>query len=257
MQLAGKVALITGASSGIGAATSIAFAKAGARLSLTGRNMENLTEVSRQCTKHSQHGEPFMVLGELTDENDLEGIVLQTMAKYGRLDILVNNAGVLETGTIETTSMEQYDRVMNVNVRSVYALTRLCVPHLAASKGNIVNVSSVNGLRSFAGVLAYNISKSALDQFTRCVALELAPKQVRVNSVNPGVTITELQKRGGMDEQAYAAFLERSKTTHALGRPGEAEEVANAITFLASDAASFITGANLPVDGGRHAMCPR
>jgi len=128
---------------------------------------------------------------------------------------------------------------------------------LVKTKGNVVNISSVNGIRSFPGVLAYNISKAALDQFTRCVALELAPKQVRVNSVNPGVTITELQKRGGLNEEAYANFLEKSKQTHALGRPGEAEEVAKAIAFLASDNASFSTGVSLPVDGGRHAMCPR
>ena len=109
----------------------------------------------------------------------------------------------------------------------------------------------------FPGVLAYNVSKAALDQFTRCVSLELAAKQIRVNSVNPGVIITELQKRGGVDDERYAKFLEHSRTTHALGRPGEASEVAMAIAFLASDDATFSTGVTLPVDGGRHAMCPR
>jgi len=118
-------------------------------------------------------------------------------------------------------------------------------------------VSSVNGIRSFPGVLAYNVSKAAVDQFTRCVALELAPKGVRVNSVNPGVIITELQRRGGLDQEAYVKFLEHAKVTHALGRPGEVKEVAAAIAFLASDEASFSTGISLPVDGGRHAMCPR
>lgn len=175
----------------------------------------------------------------------------------GQLDVLINNAGILETGTIETTSLEQYDRVMATNVRSIYHLTMLAVPHLIASKGNIVNVSSVNGIRSFPGVLAYNLSKTAVDQFTRCVALELATKGVRCNSVNPGVTVTNLHKRGGMNAEAYAKFLEHSRTTHAMGRAGQAEELAEAIAFLASDAASFMTGVNMPVDGGRHAMCPR
>ncbi|MGH0170978.1 UNVERIFIED_CONTAM: hypothetical protein FKN15_060120 [Acipenser sinensis] len=160
-------------------------------------------------------------------------------------------------GSIETTNMEQYDRVMNINVRSVYHLIHLAVPHLINSKGCIVNVSSVNGQRSFPGVLAYCMSKSAIDQFTRCTALELASKQVCVNSVCPGVIITEVHKRAGLDEEQYAKFLEKCKETHALGRPGEVDEVAQAIAFLSSDAASFITGVNLPVDGGRHAMCPR
>lgn len=118
-------------------------------------------------------------------------------------------------------------------------------------------MSSVNGMRSFPGVLAYNMSKAALDQFTQCVALELADRGVRVNSVNPGVVITNIHKRGGMDDATYAAFLEHSKSTHALGRPGNAIEVAETIAFLGSERASFITGAIVPVDGGRHSMCPR
>lgn len=251
--LAGKVAIITGASSGIGAATAVMFSKLGAQLVLTGRNQANLESVASQC----EGTQPVTVVADLDKEEDVENILKVTMETKGSLDILINNAGVLEMGSIEATSMEQYDRVMNTNVRAIYQLTMLAVPHLVKTEGCIVNVSSVNGLRSFPGVLAYNISKSALDQMTRCVALELAPKKVRVNSVNPGVVVTNLQKRGGMSDEAYASFLLRSKETHALGRPGEPHEVASAIAFLASDAAAFTTGASLPVDGGRHAMCPR
>uniref|UniRef100_A0AAY3ZVB9 Ketoreductase domain-containing protein n=1 Tax=Denticeps clupeoides TaxID=299321 RepID=A0AAY3ZVB9_9TELE len=250
-----KVALITGASSGIGAATSVLFAKLGARLALNGRDVENLADVARQCADRG--AEPLLVPGDLTDDETVRKTVERTVAHFGRLDVLVNSAGILAMGSIETTDLEQYDKVMNVNVRSVYHLTHLCVPHLIRTKGSIVSVSSVNGQRSFPGVLAYCMSKSAIDQFTRCVALELASKQVRVNSVCPGVIITEVHKRAGLDADEYAKFLERCKTTHALGRPGEADEVAHAIAFLASDAATFITGVNLPVDGGRHAMCPR
>ncbi|XP_018584164.1 uncharacterized protein LOC108920120 isoform X4 [Scleropages formosus] len=195
--------------------------------------------------------------GDLTDEEMVKMLVEQTISRYGRLDVLVNSAGILTMGSIETTDLAQYDKVMNINVRSVYHLTQLCVPHLIQTKGSIVNVSSVNGQRSFPGVLAYCMSKSAIDQFTRCTALELASKQVRVNSVCPGVIITEVHRRAGLDEEQYAKFLERCKETHALGRPGKVEEVASAIAFLASDAASFITGINMPIDGGRHAMCPR
>ncbi|CAO1389882.1 unnamed protein product [Diamesa serratosioi] len=255
MNFTGKVVLITGASSGIGAQTAVKFAKLGATLCLTGRKIENLEKVAEECSVDGK--KPLLIPGDITVEVDTKRILEETIKKYGQLDVLVNNAGIIETGTIETTSMEQYDRVMNTNIRSMYCLTMLAVPHLIKTQGNVVNVSSVNGIRSFPGVLAYNLSKASVDQFTRCVALELASKNVRVNSVNPGVTVTNLHKRGGMSEENYVKFLEHSKTTHALGRPGTADELANAILFLASSNASFITGASLPVDGGRHAMCPR
>ncbi|XP_041979852.1 3-oxoacyl-[acyl-carrier-protein] reductase FabG-like [Aricia agestis] len=254
MNFAGKVVIVTGASSGIGAATAVFLSRLGAKLSLIGRNVENLQKVNKDCEKSTS---TFTITADLTKEGDIENIVKSTVDHYGQIDVLVNNAGIIETGSIENTSLAQYDRLMNTNVRSIYHLTMMAVPHLLKSKGNIVNVSSVNGIRSFPGVLAYNVSKAAVDQFTRCVALELAPKGVRVNCVNPGVILTELQKRGGLNDEQYQAFLERSKQTHALGRPGKPEEVAATIAFLASDLASNITGASVPVDGGRHAMCPR
>ncbi|XP_071978887.1 3-oxoacyl-[acyl-carrier-protein] reductase FabG-like isoform X2 [Engystomops pustulosus] len=256
ISLRGKVCLVTGASSGIGASTALLFARLGARLALSGRNEEKLQETSQGCEEICKE-KPLLVPGDLTDEARVRGMVEQTVAHYGQLDVLVNNGGILSMGSIETTTLEDYDRVMNVNVRSLFHLTHLAVPHLIKTKGNIVNVSSVNGQRSFPGVLAYCVSKSAVDQLTRCAALELASKQVRVNAVCPGVIVTELQRRAGLDEEQYSQFLQRCQQTHALGRPGTVEEVAQTIAFLASDAASFITGVTMPVDGGRHAMCPR
>ncbi|TDG46630.1 hypothetical protein AWZ03_006942 [Drosophila navojoa] len=251
-----KVIIVTGASSGIGAATAVHLASLGGLLVIVGRNVEKLKETADNIL--SVGGAPALqVQADMDKEADVEQIMAATLKQYGRLDVLINNAGIIEMATIETTSLAQYDRVMNTNVRSVYQLTMLATPELIKTKGSIVNVSSVCGLRAFPGVLAYNMSKSAVDQFTRCVALELAPKGVRVNSVNPGVIITELQKRGGLDDEGYAKFLERAKETHALGRAGNVQEVAAAIAFLASDDASFTTGVNLAVDGGRHAMCPR
>lgn len=255
-KLSGKVAIITGASSGIGAATAVLFSRLGAELCLSGRNLENLEKTAKKC-EEATNKRPFLVLAELCDESAAERLVSETIKKFGRLDILINNAGIQKIGSIETMSLEQYDSVMSINVRSLLHLTKLATPHLIKTKGNIVNVSSVNGLRSFAGVLAYSISKASVDQITRCVALELAPKQVRVNCVNPGVVITELQKRAGLNEDQYAAYLVRAKETHALGRPGDPDEVASAIAFLASDESSFTTGTTLPIDGGRQAMCPR
>ncbi|KAK6617696.1 hypothetical protein RUM44_005284 [Polyplax serrata] len=256
MSFLGKVVLITGASSGIGRETAIKFSKLGASLALSGRNSSALDEVSKECGKAAQK-EPLIVLGDITNESIPPKIMKDVVGHFRQLDVLVNCAGILENGSIENTSLEQYDRMFNINVRCIYHLTMLAVPHLVKTKGNIVNVSSVAGSKSFPNVLSYCMSKAAIDQFTRCTALELAPKGVRVNAVNPGVIITELHKRAGMQDDAYKQFLERSKETHALGRPGQASEVADVITFLASDSASYITAENVHVDGGRHAMCPR
>ena len=173
------------------------------------------------------------------------------------LDVLVHSAGILINGSIETLSVSDYDRIMNINTRSAFLLTQLCTPHLIASRGNVVHISSVTGLRSFPGVLGYCVSKAALDQLVRCAALDLADRGVRVNAVNPGVIVTEVHKSSGMSEEAYQRFLEHCKTTHALGRVGGADEVAALIGFLASDEASFITGQTIAIDGGRSIMCPR
>ena len=251
--LSGKVALITGSGSGIGTATAILFARRGAKLSLVDRDEVNLQRVGDECVRvgPADAERPLTVVAELTCEADVINLVDATVKKFGRLDILVNNAGISELGTIETTSLEQYDRVMGVNVRSAFQLTMLCVPHLIATRGSIVNVSSVGGTRSACGCLVYSMSKSAVSQLTRCTALELASSGVRVNSVNPGVTVTELHKRAGMSDEQYTKFIERQKEIYPMRRVGDPEEIAQAIAFLAcSSASSFITGEHLHVDGG-------
>ncbi len=159
------------------------FSRLGADLAITGRNQAELEATAARCRQENASVQTLLIAADLGVEADARRVMEATVAKYGKLDVLVNNAGVLEMGTIETTSLEQYDRVMNINVRAMYHLTMLATPHLISARGNVVNVSSVNGMRSFPGVLAYNVSKAAVDQFTRCVALELAPKQVRVNAV--------------------------------------------------------------------------
>ncbi|KAG5324738.1 DCXR reductase, partial [Acromyrmex heyeri] len=252
MSFAGKVVLITGASSGIGAETAIQLAQLGASLSITGRNKHNLEKVAEQCGQ----SKPFIVTGDLANKNDVKNIIDSTIKRYGKLDVLINNAGTWEAGGIESTSLEKFDNIMNVNVRSVFQLTALAVTHLIKTKGNIVNVSSLAGLRSGVGFLAYYMSKAALDQFTRCVALELASQQVRVNAVNPGLIKTDIFRNSGMNQEQLKNFFEQFKNIHALGRNGDTLEVAKAIIFLASDDASFMTGVTLPVDGGAHVLSP-
>ena len=147
--------------------------------------------------------------------------------------------------------------MMTLNVTTPVMLLQGCLPLLEAAKGAVVNVSSVAGTRAFPGIFSYCLSKAAIDQATRCAALELAARQIRVNAVNPGVIVTELHRRGGMADEAYRAFLEKAKSTHPIGRPGEPEEVAEAIWFLGTPASSFITGVTLAVDGGRAETCLR
>ena len=247
-----KVAIVTGASSGIGRATARLFACHGAKVALVGRNQTALDE-----TRSTLVTEGITVPADVTVEKDCEKIVHEAIAKFGRLDILVNAAGIIANGTIENTTFQQWDDMFKINVRSVFYLMHLAIPHLIETKGNIVNVSSVNGQRSFPNVLAYCSSKAALDHLTRCAALEVASKGVRVNAVCPGVTVTQLHRRGGMDEAAYQKFLEHSKETHPLGRVGNAEEIAEMILFLASPRANWITGVTYLVDGGRGQTCLR
>ncbi|XP_014101139.2 uncharacterized oxidoreductase TM_0325-like [Bactrocera oleae] len=254
MSLAGKVVIVTGASSGIGAATAEAFAKQGSKVVLVGRNETNLKATEAACKAANSKAELLSFIADVTV--DAERIINTTIEKFGQLNVLVNNAGVGERGSILDIDVDHFDRILNTNLRAVFLLTKFAAPHLVKTQGNIVNVSSVAGLRSFPGGLVYCTSKAALDQFTRCNALDLAPMNVRVNAVNPGVIITDIHRRSGWSEAEYATFLEHSKSTHALGRVGDANEVADAILFFASDSSSFITGATLPIDGGKHAMCP-
>ena len=249
-----KCVLVTGATSGIGQAVAQSFLASGARVAAVGRNQMALDELLG-VSEHN--GELLKVRADVTDNEQLSEAVELVAEKFGRLDVLVNAAGHISSGTIEDTSLPAWDAMMNVNLRAPFFLMQLCAPYLVRTKGNVVNISSVTGLRSFPGVLAYCVSKAGLDQLTRCAALELAAKGVRVNAVNPGVVVTEIHKRGGMNEDAYAKFLEHSRSTHPLGRVGDPVEIASLVLFLASAKASWITGATYSIDGGRALTCAR
>jgi NAD(P)-dependent dehydrogenase (short-subunit alcohol dehydrogenase family) len=252
---ANKVAIVTGASSGIGRATALVLAAGGARVALVARESKSLDDVRAEIGHTG--GESIAVVADLVKDEAASEIVSATVARYGALDILVNAAGIIAMGTTDSTPDELWDGVMALNVRAPFRLMRDAFPYLKERKGAVVNVSSVNGRRVFPNLAAYNTSKAALDQLTRCAAIEWAPHGVRVNAVNPGVTVTNLHRRSGMSEDAYAAFLARSKETHPLGRPGQASEIAAFIAFLASDQAGWVTGETIAIDGGRHLTCAR
>jgi len=251
-----KVAIVTGASSGIGRATAALFAKKGSKVIAVGRNEKELNALRDEI----QEKESLFLkvhLADVCEETQAEKIIIDAVDTFGKIDVLVNSAGIILNGTIENTTLDDWDKMMNINLRTVFFMMQKSVPHLEKTKGNIVNISSVAGLRAFPNVLAYCVSKAAIDQLTRCSALELAPKKIRVNAVNPGVVVTNIHKRGGMEDDQYENFLNHSKTTHPLGRVGEPSEVAELVYFLASKKASWITGATYSIDGGRALTCAR
>ena len=255
----GKTAIVTGASSGIGRATSKMLYRSGAKVVAFARNLSRLESLKRECEADipGQGAVMFVVSGDVTKDTDRQRLFDAALRNFGAVDILINAAGTIANGTIENTSESQWDEMFDINLRSVFRMMQIAMPHLIKSKGNIVNVSSITGVRAFPNVLAYCVSKAGVDQLTHCAALETASKGVRINAVNPGVVITNLHKAGGMNEKQYDEFLDHSKLTHPLGRAGSPEEIASLILFLASDTASWITGASYSIDGGRAQTCFR
>jgi len=247
--------IVTGASSGIGRATALRFGRDGAAVLAVARDPRALDDV---CAAIEQEGgRAVPCVADVTSTEAPAAILHAALDAFRGLSALVNAAGIIASGTIESTADEAWDQMIDVNLRASFRMMRAAAPALTDSRGAIVNVSSVTGLRAFPGVLAYCVSKAGVDQLTRCAALELAAKGVRVNAVNPGVVVTNLHRRSGMAEDNYAAFLEHSKETHPLGRAGTADEIAELIAFLASERAGWITGETISIDGGRHLTCAR
>jgi NAD(P)-dependent dehydrogenase (short-subunit alcohol dehydrogenase family) len=250
-----QTVVVTGASSGIGRAAALRFGRENAAVVAVGRSAPALHEVEREI--EAAGGRALLVEADVTAAGAPDAIVRQAMAAFGAIHTIINAAGIIANGTIENTTDAAWDEMLDINLRAPFRLMRAAAPHLIAVRGSVINVSSVTGLRAFPGVLAYCVSKAGVDQLTRCAALEMAPHGVRVNAVNPGVVVSNLHRRSGMDEEKYAAFLERSSTTHPLGRAGRPEEIADLIAFLASDRAGWITGETISIDGGRHLTCAR
>lgn len=237
-----KVVVVTGAGSGIGAQTAKRFVEAGAKVVLVGRTKQKLEQVAASLPAER-------VLVAPTDVADPQAVArLAALIKQqlGRIDILVNNAGIVVQGHAHELGIEDWNKQMATNLNGVFNMVHNFIPDLLATKGNVVNVSSVSGLGGDWGMSFYNAAKGAISNFTRSLAMDYGVQGVRVNAVCPGLVETDMSKGIQDDPQALAKFRERTP----LQRPGKADDIASAILFLASEQASYITGVNLPVDGG-------
>lgn len=247
MDFAEQVILITGATSPIGADAARHFSKLGAKAAIVGRNEQRLNEVVERIEKYGA-SKPLVIVADVT--KDAERIVNETIKHFGRIDVLLNNAGPSVLDNILSMEMSEFDEIFNTNTRSAIILSKLCVPHLEKTKGNIVNVSSVAALSPVRNLFTYSISKAALDQFTKCAALDLAPKGIRVNSINPAQIRTPILETI-MSRELAEQWFEACKVKYPIGRIGEVSDTSAAIAFFANkNAASFLNGISLKVDGG-------
>lgn len=237
-----KVVVVTGAGSGIGAASARRFAEEGANVVLIGRTREKLNNTFASL----KAGDHLVVVADVSQREEVESLQEQVRQHYGRVDVLVNNAGVTTSGKIHQASDDDWKKVMSTDLDGVFYCTRAFMPLLLENGGNVINISSVSGLGGDWGMSIYNAAKGAITNFTRALAMDYGKDGVRVNAICPGLTITDMTEDMKQNAQLMAKFNERI----ALGRAGEAEDIAAAIAFLASDDARYITGVNLPVDGG-------
>jgi len=248
MSFTDKIILVTGASSGIGAEVAIQFSKLGATVAMVGRNEKRLKAVAEKI-RAADAPEPLLILADVTTETDR--IINETIKKFGGIDVLVNSAGIMEFSDELLGTLEIFDHMMNVNLRSVVALTKAAIPYLEMSKGNVVNISSIAALKATRRATGYAVSKAALDHFTRCAAVELAPKRIRVNAVSPGATETAFFENGGMNTVVAEDLREQCRQAYPFGRICSVQDISKAIIFLADERTNFITGHNLLVDGGK------
>ena len=249
MRLTGKVAIITGAGAGIGRATALLFAKEGAKVVVADYDSEAGAETVNIIRKEG--GEAKFVQVDVSKATDAERMARTTVETYGKLDILVNNAGIyMQADAVETTE-EDWDRILDVNLKGAFLCSKYCVPEMIkGGGGSIVNIGSEAGLVGIKNQVAYNVSKSGIIALTRSMAVDFAAHHIRVNCVCPGTTETPLVKAAlerAPDPAAARRALEEVRPANRLGRP---EEIAAGILYLASDESLYATGSILSIDGG-------
>lgn len=254
-EFSGKVVIVTGSNSGFGEATALLLASKGASVTLCGRDEDRLNSVLDKVVKaNGGNKDRFLAIpGDLNDSKIRKEIVNKTVEKFGRLDVLVANAAVAgDHNNILGTTEDAYDTILETNLKSSFFLIKEAIPHLEKTRGNIVNISSIASNTVIPLLTTYSLTKAALDHLTRCLAVDLGSKGIRVNAVNPGYIQTLILRGFGdpiiVDREAQV--LEKGRTP-LTGVVGTAEDVAEAVAFLASDAARFVTGEFIKVDGGR------
>jgi NAD(P)-dependent dehydrogenase (short-subunit alcohol dehydrogenase family) len=244
-ELKNKMALITGASKGLGKAMALALAEAGVKLALVSRDEKLLQEVAAEVAAVGSEAAVFPT--DVSDESQVVALEKAVAARFGRIQILINNAGINLRKPITDFTLEEWNRVQSVNVTSAFLMSRSFVPHLRGQGyGRIINMTSIMSHVSLPGRTAYSTSKAALLGFTKALALELAPEQITVNGISPGPCMTEIIRPILENPELAQFFLSRIP----LGRWGRPEEVARLAVLLCSNAGGFITGTDIVIDGG-------